>query len=327
MKIGLVTPAAPGSLAGNRATATRWASRLRAAGHRVLVRERWDVGDPVFDVLLALHAWRSAPSIAAFAERYPDRPRVVVLTGTDIYRFQHSDPAVTKASLGRAHALIGLHDHVHRDIPARFHPILHTVHQSASPLPPSYRGPLTDRFELCVVGHLREEKDSLRAALAARDLPSDSRIRITQAGRAHTAEWAQAAEAEADANPRYRWVGEIGQGAIRRLYARSRAMVMSSVMEGGANVVSEACVAGLPVLASDIPGNTGLLGDHYPGLYPAQDTAALCALMSRTETDPDFLADLAMRCRALAPRFTPAAEQAALCRAIDAAVEHAHGLS
>jgi len=327
MKIGLVTPAAPGSLAGNRATATRWARRLRAAGHRVRVLERWTGGDSAFDVLLALHAWRSASSIAAFAERYPHRPRVVVLTGTDIYRFQHTDPAVTEASLSHAHALIGLHDHVNRDIPHRFHSILHTVHQSASPLPASYRGPVTDRFEMCVVGHLREEKDSLRAAFAARELPSDSRICVIQAGRAHTLAWAEAAQTEADANPRYRWVGEVSQGAIRRLYARSRAMVMSSVMEGGANVVSEACVAGLPVLASQIPGNTGLLGDDYPGLYPAQDTAALRALMSRTEQDPAFLADLAACCRALAPRFTPAAEQAALCRAIDAAVEHAHGLS
>lgn len=327
MKIGLVTPAAPRSRAGNRATATRWARRLRAAGHRVRVLEQWTTGEAEFDALLALHAWRSAASIAAFAARYPDRPLIVALTGTDIYRFQQSDPEVTRGSLARAHALIGLHDHVSRDIPERFHPLLHTVHQSAAPLPPSYRGPVADRFELCVVGHLREEKDSLRAARAARDLPADSRIRIVQAGRAHTPDWAEAARAEAEANPRYRWVGEVGQGAIRRLYARSRAMVMSSVMEGGANVVSEACVAGLPVLASDIPGNTGLLGDDYPGLYPAQDTDALRALMIRTERDAAFLADLQAHCRALAPRFTPEAEQAALCRAMDAAAERVHGLS
>lgn len=316
MRIGLVTPAAPRSRAGNRATATRWARLLRTAGHQVSVLERWRPGDAGFDVMLALHAWRSAPSITAFAEQCPERALMVALTGTDIYQFQHSDPAVTVASLERADGLIGLHDHVGRDIPARFHTILHTVHQSATPLPTSYRGPVRRRFELCVVGHLRDEKDSLRAAQAARDLPIESRIHILQAGRAHTQDWARAAATEMAANPRYTWYGEVGQGAIRRLYGRSRAMVMSSVMEGGANVVSEACVAGLPILASRIPGNTGLLGDHYPGLYPARDTAALSQLMRRIEHEPDYLAMLAAHCRALAPRFTPEAERKALLRAI-----------
>ncbi|KAF0285096.1 glycosyl transferase family 1 [Spiribacter sp. SSL99] len=316
MRIGLVTPAGPRSRAGNRATATRWARLLRTAGHQVSVLEQWRPGDAPFDVMLALHAWRSAPSITAFAERYPARALIVVLTGTDIYQFQHSDPAVTVASLDRADALIGLHDHVGRDIPARFRTILHTVRQSATPLPASYRGPVRRRFELCVVGHLRDEKDSLRAALAARSLPVGSRVHVLQAGRAHTPDWAAAAEAEMAANPRYTWYGEIGQGAIRRLYARSRAMIISSVMEGGANVVSEACVAGLPILASHIPGNTGLLGDDYPGLYPVGDTAALSRLMRRIEHDPDHLATLAAHCRALAPRFTPDAERKALSRVI-----------
>jgi len=93
-------------------------------------------------------------------------------------------------------------------------------------------------------------------------------------------------------------------------------MVISSVMEGGANVVSEACVAGLPVIASDIAGNTGLLGQDYPGLFPAGDTAALAALMNRVEQDPYFCAALTEWCHALAPRHTPAAEQAALLAVI-----------
>lgn len=316
MRIALVTPAAPGSRAGNRATATRWSSLLRAAGHQVDVLEHWSAGDRAFDLMIALHAWRSASSIAAFAECFPKRPLIVVLTGTDIYRFQHTHPEVTGASLGHASALIGLHDHVARDIPEAYHPILQTVFQSAHPLPPSYRGPSKRDFTICVVGHLREEKDSLRAADAARLLPAESRIRIVQAGRAHTPDWARAAQTQMQGNTRYTWLGEISPSAIRRLYARSRAMIISSVMEGGANVVSEACVAGLPVIASDIAGNTGLLGQDYPGLFPAGDSTALAALMSRVEQDPDFCAALTDWCHALAPRHTPAAEQAALLAVI-----------
>jgi glycosyltransferase involved in cell wall biosynthesis len=74
-------------------------------------------------------------------------------------------------------------------------------------------------------------------------------------------------------------------------------MVMSSVMEGGANVVSEAVAAGLPVIASHIDGNVGLLGKDYDGYYPAQDTEALAALLHRAETDPKFLRRLASQGR------------------------------
>jgi len=320
MKIALVTPAAPGSRAGNRATAMRWSRLLRAAGHRVDVREQWRIDDPAYDLMIALHAWRSASSIAAFAQRFPGRNLIVVLTGTDIYHFQHTHPAVTRASLDHASALIGLHDHVAQDIPCVYHDILHTVYQSARPLPASYPRASARDVTICVVGHLREEKDSLRAAYAARLLPPDSRIQIVQAGRAHTPDWAVAAQAEMLDNARYIYRGEISQSAIRRLYARSRAMVISSVMEGGANVVSEACVAGLPVIASNIAGNTGLLGQDYPGLFPAGDSAALAALLTRVECDADFCATLTDWCRALARRHTPEAEQAALLAVV-------HGLN
>ena len=93
-------------------------------------------------------------------------------------------------------------------------------------------------------------------------------------------------------------------------------MVISSLMEGGANVVSEACVAGLPVIASDIPGNTGLLGQDYPGLFPAGDTAALAKLMARLESDLALRAALTDRCCARARRHTPEAEQAGLLAVI-----------
>ncbi len=316
MKCALVTPAPPRSLAGNRATAARWSRLLRAAGHQVDVLENWGVDNSSYDLMIALHAWRSASSINTFAHRFPERALIVVLTGTDVYRFQHSHPDVTRASLDHASALIGLHDHVAHDIPAEFHAILHTVHQSALPLPKSYPGPSARAVTMCVVGHLREEKDSLRAAEAASLLPADSRIRIIQAGRAHTPDWALAAQAQMQDNTRYSWVGEVTQTAIRRLYARSHAMVISSVMEGGANVVSEACVAGLPIIASDIAGNTGLLGQDYPGLFPAGDSAALAVLMARFESDLAFRAVLTERCRGLAPRHTPESEQAALLAVI-----------
>jgi putative glycosyltransferase (TIGR04348 family) len=309
LKIRLITPAVRQSRAGNRATATRWARFLRQLGHRVEVTV--DYGGEPADLMLALHAWRSADAIRQFHALYPERPLVVALTGTDIYKFQFSDPAETLASMALADTLIALHDRVWDDIPDAYGQKLRVVLQSAVPAPQRL-DPVRGHFDVCVVGHLREEKDSLRAAYAVRDLPEHSRLRVVQVGKAHSAEWDAAAHAEMASNPRYRWRGEVTPGRVRHLMARARLMVMSSVMEGGANVVSEACVAGLPVIASAIPGNVGLLGDNYPGYYPARDTAALQALLLRAETEPAFVDRLRRHCLTRARLFTPEAEKNAL---------------
>jgi glycosyltransferase involved in cell wall biosynthesis len=137
-----------------------------------------------------------------------------------------------------------------------------------------------------VFGHLRDEKDPFRTALAARLVPPDSRLRVIHVGRALDDGWAAQARAEMAANPRYVWRGDVAGAAVRRLLARTRLMVLSSIMEGGANVISEALVADVPVIASSIAGSIGLLGADHPGYYPTGDTAALAALLTRAEADP-----------------------------------------
>src|SRR5262249_2797779 len=99
--------------------------------------------------------------------------------------------------------------------------------------------------------------------------------------------------------------------AARRLLASSHAMVISSLSEGGANVVSEAAVAGVPILASRIDGNVGLLGAHYPGYFPVGDTKALARLLLKVERDPSFTERLAKALRPRAALFRPARELAA----------------
>ena len=99
---------------------------------------------------------------------------------------------------------------------------------------------------------------------------------------------AQEADAIARPGARYRWLGELPHGNAMRWLARSHAMVISSRMEGGAHVVSEAIACGVPVLASRIPGNIGLLGADYPGYFPVEDSAALAQLMLRLEGDKRF---------------------------------------
>jgi len=307
MRIMLITPANRQSRAGNRTTAARWAGLLRDLGHRVQVAVEYR--DEPADLMIALHAWRSAVAIERFRARYADRPLVVGLAGTDVYKFLETEPASTLRSLERADALVGLHDRVGDAIPERYRAKLRIIHQSARPVvrASSRRA----EFAVCVIGHLRAEKDPFRTAEAVRLLPPDSRIRVTHVGRALDDDWARRAEAEMRENLRYRWSGDVPGASVRRLLARADLMVLSSVMEGGANVISEAVVAGVPVIASAIPGSIGLLGADYPGYFPTGDTAALAALLLRAERDADFLATLRRHCAALAPRFTPERERAA----------------
>ena len=308
MKIVLITPSGPTARTGNRVAASRWARILRALGHRV--RTAADYDDAPADLMVAVHAWRSAGAIAAFKSRYPDRPVVLQLSGTDIYGYLTSDPEPTLRSMDLADRLVALNDLAWRVVPKRLRPRLQVIHQSAEP-PPQPRRLSPREVLVSVIGHLRDVKDPLRAAEAARLLPADSRVRVEQVGRAYTREWAERARAEMAINPRYKWHDDVPAAAVRRLLSRSHAMVISSLSEGGANVVSEAVVAGVPVLASSIDGNVGLLGSGYPGYFPVGDTRCLARLMRRIEREPRFVRRLREAVRARAPLFAPRRELAA----------------
>ena len=308
MKIVLITPEGPTSRTGNRVAAARWARILRRLGHRVRIASDYD-GRPA-DLMVAVHAWRSASAIADFKARYPDRPVVLQLSGTDIHEYLKSDPVPTLRSMTLADRLVALNDLAWRAVPKRLCLRLSVIHQSAMPLPHP-RWPSRRAVIVAVIGHLRDVKDPLRAAQAARLLPADSRVRIEQVGRAYTPQWAARAAAEMAANPRYLWRDDVPAAAVRRLLARSHAMVISSLSEGGANVISEAAVAGVPILASRIDGNVGLLGAAYPGYFPVGSTRALARLLQRVEREPRFVAQLGKALRRRAALFRPAREIAA----------------
>ncbi|MEE8228072.1 MAG: hypothetical protein V3R30_14700, partial [Kiloniellales bacterium] len=183
MKISLITPAKKQSKNGNRTTALRWARMLREAGHRVRIDV--DYGGEAADMMIAIHAWRSAAAILRYRERFPGGPLVVGLGGTDVNTFLKSHPETTLRSMEMADALICLHDLIGEALPAPLRKKLHVVRQSALPLP-GPRRPAKRTFDICIIGHLRDEKDPFRTALAARRLPPASRLRIIHLGNAHT---------------------------------------------------------------------------------------------------------------------------------------------
>ncbi len=305
MRIALVTPFLPAARNGNAHTAVRWRRFLRQAGHAVAMAREWD-GRPA-DALLALHARRSHASIAQFARVYPERPLLVVLTGTDVYRDIQFD-ADARHSLALATRLVVLQDMAVAELPPEYRAKTRVVTQSAPTLKPAPR-PVRS-FAVCVVAHLRDEKDPFLAAQAAQSLPAASRVRVLHVG--GPLQEGMAAKALALESPRWHWLGALPHGVARQQIARSHLLVVSSRMEGGANVICEACAAGTPVLATRISGNLGMLGADYAGYFPVGDAAALAELMDRCETDSAFLANLKHQCAARAPLFTPEREAAAV---------------
>lgn len=304
--IQLITPAKP-SRKGNWVTATRWARILRKLGHRVEIRQ--ELGEEKCHLLIALHAFKSFASIERFHCAHPDRPLLLSLTGTDLYRDIRLH-AVARRAMRWADRLILLQPEGSEELPPALRGRCRVIRQSATGT--GARVAKTRRwFDVCVVGHLRQVKDPFRAAAAARLLPASSRIRVLHAGAALSGRMAALARSETAENPRYKWLGDRPRWQVRRLMAKSRLMVLSSKLEGGANVVSEAIVAHLPVVSTEIAGSIGMLGRDYPGYFEVGDTEGLGALLMRCETDPAFLRRLEDRSRELAPLYDPAREQAA----------------
>ena len=304
LKIELITPAPPQSRTGNRVTAMRWARLLRRLGHDVILAEEYKGENR--DALIALHARRSSPSVDAFHQRYPERPIVVALTGTDLYEDLKSSSEAAR-SVELASALVVLQDKapeaLRPHLRSKAYVIYQSVERSSRVIQKSRRF-----FDVAVVAHLREVKDPFRAAEASRLLPGSSRIRIRQVGKALDERLSTRAREEEATNRRYHWLGEVSRRRAREVLVRSRLSVLSSRIEGGANAVSESLAAGVPVLASRIPGNVGMLGEDYAGYFAVGDTEALARLLSAAETNRTFYGGLVRACRRRGALISPERE-------------------
>src|SRR5439155_3762824 len=140
--------------------------------------------------------------------------------GTDLYRDIRTSRRAQQ-SLELADRLIVLQPEGRAELPPRLRGKVRVIYQSAEP---THAGPVKSLrfFTVCVLGHLRHEKDPFRAAMALRLLPPESRVRIVHAGQALSPAMAARACRLAAQDPRYRWIGEVPRWRARRILAQSR---------------------------------------------------------------------------------------------------------
>ena len=313
----IATPYQADANNGNWRTAHRWQSLL-SGDYRVIVQGDRHTAHTdnalTADMLIALHARRSAGIIRQFREAHNDKPIIVVLTGTDLYKdLPHDTDA--QESLRIADALIVLQEDAIQYIPLQHRKKTHVVFQSAKPLLPAVKP--KGKLNCVAVGHLRAEKDPATLLRTFDHLPVDAPLHILHIGAPLDSNLAAASQAKMAEDARYHWAGALSHGLTRAAIKRSHLLLHPSIMEGGANVIVEAILSGTPVLASEMSGNIGMLGKDYAGYFPVGNAQALAALLQKCINDANFLLRLNNACQARAKLFAPMAERSALKNIID----------
>jgi putative glycosyltransferase (TIGR04348 family) len=324
MHIVIVSPALADANNGNWQTAQRWRSLL--APHKVRIIQQWPDAEALQhpdrqdQVMLALHARRSAASVAAWAERQPAGRLGLVLTGTDLYRDIHFDSSAQQ-SISLASQMVVLQASGADALPEDLRAKTRVIFQSCSALPAVFKPSARVQLRVVMVGHLRDEKSPQTLFAAARLLQGEPNLEIDHIGEALDPALGQAAQDTAAACPNYRWLGTQPYQATRGYIQRAHVLVHPSLMEGGAHVVMEAILSGTPVLASRIPGNIGMLGNDYAGYFEPGDAEGLAQLLRRCQSTgaasgDEWLALLRSQCALRAPLFSPDVERTELLQLV-----------
>ena len=264
MQILIVTPNVAGVRTGNISSAEQWKWIMGELSHRVEIAAEFRAGD--FDWLIVLHAVKGARAVADCRRQCPKTRIAVVLTGTDIYP---EPSAVALETMAAADRLVGIQPAAAEMITAELRHKLRVIVQSSTGCGVPVKKTFAP-FEVCVVGHLRDVKDPMLTAAAARLLPEGSQIQVSHAGAILDPKYEALVEAEQRENPRYKWLGQLDADAVRELICASQLLVLSSISEGAGRVVGSAIAKGTPVLSTRIHGVVGAGGRRLPRAVPGR---------------------------------------------------------
>jgi glycosyltransferase involved in cell wall biosynthesis len=324
-RLALLAPVAPPSVRGNAITVERIVRGLRERGIDLRV---WDLSrTPEATIATEVEAWRPA-LVHAFHARLAGAlglalggrlgvPLVVTLTGTDANHdlLDGARGAGVRRVLEGAAAVTAFHstmvEHVAGALPS--------VRPRLVVVPQAPRFFATGAFDLAGRWPLPSGRvlfvfpAGIRAVKAPR-LPlgplealaaADARVRLAYAGPILDPELGAALQADLATRPWARYLGEVPHEQMASLLGQADVVLNCSISEGGlANSVLEALALGRAVLASDIPGNRGLIVDGVTGLL-FRDPPGLATQAARLAADAGLRARLGAAGRALVAREYP----------------------
>jgi putative glycosyltransferase (TIGR04348 family) len=314
-RILLITPARESDNNGNYHTAHRWLQML-SPDYEVTVAQAFAGQES--DLMIALHARRSAAAIVGFQARNPASPVILALTGTDLYKdIPNRDPDALESLRRASHWIVLQEDAPHFLSQLNFELVppgesrdIQVVFQSAPAMVP-YENP-SKILNVAFVGHLREEKDPRTLFKALRLLEKELHVVVNAVGNGLDNTLAAEASQLAAEDARFAWLGGISHEKTRELIRQADILVVPSRMEGGANVIVEALTAGTPVAASSVSGNIGMLGRDWPAYFPVGNAEVLADLLRACIADNNFLQELRAAAAKRAPLFLPESEKKSL---------------
>lgn len=307
----------PGRQGGNLTTALRWQRILTDLGHRVSLAEGWEPGaTPGPDLLIALHARRSGPAIEAFRAAHPHGALIVAATGTDLHEDLPGGGQAGRSTLAgfeAADRILVLQEQAPAALPEQLRHKARVVPQSVRGLPvdPGSAPEVIPPLQVSLLAELREVKDPLLVLDALEQIPAAVELVVSHAGPGEEPHLIERAQAASEDNPRYRWLGSLNRDRALELLARSHLTLNTSRSEGSSGAVGEALMLDVPLLASDIAGNRGLLGESHPGLFPVGDASALAARLQEAHAEERYREDLRLAGRTRLSRIQPELEQTA----------------
>jgi glycosyltransferase involved in cell wall biosynthesis len=314
-RIAIARP--PDRQGGNLTTALRWQGILTDLGHQVSLAEGWEPGaEPGPHLLIALHARRSGPAIEAFRAAHPEGALIVAATGTDLYEDLPAGEAHGRAALAgfeAADRILVLQDLAPAALPEHLRPKTRVLYPSVQGLPTKPGSPpiSTCPLQVSILAELRRVKDPLLVLDALELIPQQVELNITHAGAGDEPDLIERARAASQQNSRYQWVGALSHEKALELLAQSHLTLNTSRSEGCAGAVVEALALDIPLLASNIAGNRGVLGETHPGLFGVGDASALAAHLRRACAEEGYREDLRLAGRTRLPRVQPEREVAA----------------